>query len=245
MSGGRGALVWKCIAKYYLYLFVYNLSFLETLLCLSLGDQGICAEGHCILWAHLNPFESLAFELQPHFSCIGARREFFFSSLHLGAARRRDERAEFFEHITCTAVAPCEIVQWRWTKVRACEKPFEFPHVRFVDLDDILGWKRPQNSDYVRDADWGSHTESYLTCLTFKSVHVIPDFQRHAAWPNFTLMKWYRKLWLSWFFFTCWPSELPRTKPAVLLAGPAMMEGGRNRHNRNSSKSIKKDDSPI
>ena len=174
MSGGRGALVWLVLQRIWQMhckvLFVYNLSFLETLLCLGLGDKGICAEGHCILWAHLNPFESLAFELQPHFSCIGARREFFFSSLHLGAARRLDERAEFFEHnITCTAVAPFEIVQW---KVRACEKPFEFPHVRFVDLDDILGWKRPQNSDYVSDADWGSHTESYLTCLTFKSVHI-------------------------------------------------------------------------
>ncbi|CAL1163310.1 unnamed protein product [Cladocopium goreaui] len=32
---------------------------------------------------------------------------------------------------------------WGSQKVRASEKPFEFPHVRFVDLDEILGWTKP------------------------------------------------------------------------------------------------------
>lgn len=32
-----------------------------------------------------------------------------------------------------------------FSEVRASPKPFEFPHVRFVDLDEVLLWKRPQH----------------------------------------------------------------------------------------------------
>ena len=200
-------------------------------------------------FAHLKSFESAAFQLH----WVQARVLFqLFASWGSQKARKGWDYTVDQHLLWAALVAPTlsdEKVEIQGTRIR--ENPLNFP------MFDLWIWMRFWDgnglshsvSSWVFTADCGSHTEYRL----IPYIHIIwADCHQHAAWLNskFHLLLWWSGIQRSCYqfmnvIFSCWPSELLRTKPAVMLAGPAMMEGGRDRHNGNSSKPIKKDDSPM